>query len=73
MCHDMASYMCERSQYLLGTVWKPPPVEYVRVIMLNPRGPAIQARLPLHNGPCLQLIIMLWLWHAYAMSWELVT
>ena len=41
--------------------------------LLNPRGPAIQARLPRQNVPCLQLIIMLWLWHAYAMSWELVT
>ena len=32
--------MCARSQYLLGTVWKPPPVEYVRVTMLNPRDPS---------------------------------
>ena len=65
--------MCARSLYLLGTVWKPPPVEYVSATMLNLQGPAIQARLPLQNVPCLQLIIMLWLWHAYAMSWELVT
>jgi hypothetical protein len=61
----MPSYMCERSQYLRGIVWKPPPVKYVRVTMLNPRVPAIQARLPRQNVPRLQLIIMLWLWHAY--------
>ena len=69
----MSSYMCERSQYLRGIVWKPPPVEYVHFAMSNLRGPAIQARLPRQNGPCLQLISVLWLWHAYAMSWELVT
>ena len=46
--------MCARSLYLLGTVWKPPPVEYVSVTMLNLRGPAIQARLPRQNAPCLQ-------------------
>jgi hypothetical protein len=63
--------MCARSLYLLGTVWKPPPVEYVSVTMLNLRGPAIQARLPRQNVPCLQLISMLW--HAYAVSWELLT
>jgi hypothetical protein len=46
-------------------VWKPPPVKYVRVTMLNPRVPAIQARLPRQNVPRLQLIFMMWLWHAY--------
>ena len=31
--------MCERSQYLLGTVWKPPPVKYVRAtIAKSPRS-----------------------------------
>jgi hypothetical protein len=35
------------------------------VTMLNPRVPAIEARLPRQNVPRLQLIIMLWLCHAY--------
>ncbi len=37
------------------------------------RRAAIQARLLLQNVPCSQLTMMLWLWHTYAVSWELVT
>ena len=36
----------------------------IRITILHPRVPAIQARLPRENAPRLQLIIMLWLWHA---------